>query len=83
MRLNRKAQSILEYTLLLGAIIAALVFVLFTGIDGKSSLQGKVKSAYDTTGDGITNTASDLSGSGVFGGTGGTGGGGKGGGGIE
>lgn len=57
-------QSILEYTLVLGAVIAVIVFVLL----GKGGIKDKVQASYERTGDAITQTTNDLS-SGVFSGT--------------
>lgn len=61
---NKKAQSILEYTLILGVVIAAIVLVLFTGIGGKS-MKGRVEDAYDSAGEAMDNTVADLT-QGVF-----------------
>ena len=58
----RKGQSILEYTLLLGAIIAVLVVVLL----GNGGIKGKVTTAYNHTGDALANTTNKMS-FGVFG----------------
>ena len=60
-------QSILEYTLVLGAVIAVIVFVLL----GQGGIKEKVQNAYSKSGDAITKTADDLT-SGVFVGTTGT-----------
>ena len=57
-------QSILEYTLVLGAVIAVIVFVLL----GQGGIKDKVESTYTKTGDAITKTADDLT-AGVFTGT--------------
>ena len=54
-------QSILEYTLVLGAVIAVVVFVLL----GRGGIKDKVQDAYEETGNAITKTTSDLN-SGVF-----------------
>ena len=43
---KRKAQGILEYTLLLGAIVAVVVVVLMSN----GGLAGKTKALYDKTG---------------------------------
>jgi Flp pilus assembly pilin Flp len=56
-----KGQSILEYTLVLGAVIAVVVYVLL----GQGGIKNKVQSAYEKSGDAITKTANDLT-SGVF-----------------
>ncbi len=56
----RKGQSILEYTLLLGAIIAVLIAVLL-GTGGNSGVKGKVQDTYNTVGDSLTKTTTDLS----------------------
>lgn len=60
----RKGQSILEYTLVLGAVIAVVVFVLL----GQGGIKQKVQEAYTKSGDAITQTTNDLT-SGVFTGT--------------
>jgi len=59
-------QSILEYTLVLGAVIAVIVFVLLG--NGKNSIKQKVQDAYTQSGDAISKTATDLT-TGVFTGT--------------
>ncbi|MFA5005723.1 MAG: hypothetical protein WC561_06345 [Candidatus Omnitrophota bacterium] len=57
MRKNRrKGQSILEYTLLLGAIIAVLIAVLLN--DG--GVKSKVQTTYNAVGDSLTKTTTDL-----------------------
>jgi len=61
----RKGQSILEYTLLLGAIIAVLIVVLM-GTSGSGGIQGTVTSTYTAVGNALTNTTKDLD-LGVFG----------------
>jgi Flp pilus assembly pilin Flp len=60
-RSRRKGQSILEYTLLLGAIIAILVIVLLS----EGGIKGKVQTSYDKVGSAITKTSDDLT-TGVF-----------------
>jgi Flp pilus assembly pilin Flp len=55
----KKGQSILEYTLLLGAIIAVIVAALL----GSGGIQGKVRNSYNTFGDAIETTTADLTGS--------------------
>jgi Flp pilus assembly pilin Flp len=59
---QEKAQSILEYTLLLGAVIAVVVLVL---IGGKSNVKTKVQNTYEKFGTALENTTNDLTG-GVF-----------------
>jgi len=62
MRKNRrKGQSILEYTLLLGAIIAVLVAVLLN----EGGVKSKVQTTYNKVGTALTNTTNDLT-KGVF-----------------
>jgi Flp pilus assembly pilin Flp len=62
MRRNLKTgQSILEYTLLLGAVIAVIVFVLLKS----GGIKSKVEDAYDKTGQALENTTTDLTG-GIF-----------------
>lgn len=53
----RKGQSILEYTLLLGAIIAVIVAVL---LGGRSSIKAKVGDTYTGFANTIDKTKSDL-----------------------
>ncbi len=57
----KKGQSILEYTLVLGAVIAVVVAVLF----GSGGIKDKVKGAYEKAGTAVGNTTNDLTG-GVF-----------------
>jgi len=59
----KKGQSILEYTLILGAVIAVLVFVLLR----PGGIKEKIGNAYEKTGDALEDTTNDLTGS-VFGG---------------
>ena len=61
---HESGQSILEYTLVLGAVIAVIVFVLL----GPGGIKQKVQDSYVQTGDAITQTTADLT-SGVFTGT--------------
>lgn len=63
-RRQKSGQSILEYTLVLGAVIAVVVFVLL----GPTGIKQKVQDTYTRTGDAITHTTADLT-SGVFTGT--------------
>jgi len=51
-----KAQAILEYTLLLAAIIAVIVVVLFK----KEGVATKVKSSYTGLGTAMNNTVNDI-----------------------
>jgi Flp pilus assembly pilin Flp len=63
----RKGQSVLEYTLLLGAVIAVIVAVLLgTGGDDESSIKGKIKGAYEDAGSAIEEVTSEMT-HGVFG----------------
>ncbi len=61
---SRSGQSILEYTLILGVVVAAIVAVLFTGIGG-GSIKESVEGAYSKTGTALKSTVDDL-GMGVF-----------------
>ena len=54
----RKGQSILEYTLLLGAIIAVIVAVLLGG--GNGGIKGQINSTYSKFGNAVENTTNDL-----------------------
>jgi uncharacterized protein (UPF0333 family) len=57
-----KGQSILEYTLLLGAIIAVLIMVLgLSGTTGGSGLSKTFSDTYNSVGNALTKTTSDLS----------------------
>ena len=62
MKRRRKAQSILEYTLLLGAIIAVIVSVLL----GSNGIQGKTTSVYNAAGGAIETITNKMT-NGVFG----------------
>jgi len=61
MRKFNKGQSILEYTLVLGAVIAVIIAVLF----GQNGIKDKIQGAYEKTGDALEDTTDDLSG-GIF-----------------
>lgn len=52
---NRRGQSILEYTLLLGAIIAIIVTVLL----GTGGMQGKISTAYNKSGRAVENISNE------------------------
>jgi Flp pilus assembly pilin Flp len=60
-KIYRKGQSILEYTLLLGAIIAVLIAVLLNG-----GARGSMQKAYNKVGNSLTDTVNKLDGQ-VFG----------------
>ena len=60
----RKSQGVLEYTLLLGAIIAVIVAVLLGS--GDRSIKGRVEEAYLTAGDAIDKVTDSMS-QGIFG----------------
>jgi len=63
---ERKAQGILEYTLLLGAVIAVVIVVLM----GKSGIGNTTKTTYNNAGKAIDNTISKAqSDVGIFNGT--------------
>lgn len=76
MRLNKKAQSVLEYTLILAVLVGVIIAVLL-GVNNSGGLKKKVQDAYDNSTNAITNTSNETSGHGIFG----AGGEGKGGGG--
>ena len=59
---RRKSQSILEYTLLLGVIIGAIVLVLL----GNSGIKDKITNTYNKTGDTIENVTNNMN-EGIFG----------------
>jgi Flp pilus assembly pilin Flp len=61
-RNRKRGQSILEYTLVLGAVIAVVVFVLFKKDTG---IKDKVQDAYERAGEAIGSTTTDLT-AGVF-----------------
>lgn len=54
----RKGQSVLEYTLLLAAIIAVIIVVL--GIKGNTGLTGKINTTYENIGDAMKNTTTNM-----------------------
>jgi len=56
---NKKGQSILEYTLLLGAIIAVIVAVLLGG-GPTGGIRGQVSNTYSRFGSAVQNTTNDL-----------------------
>jgi Flp pilus assembly pilin Flp len=58
----KKGQSILEYTLVLGAVIAVIVAVLL----GTGGIKDKIQTAYTTSGTALKNTTDSLNGK-VFG----------------
>ncbi|MBM3248819.1 MAG: hypothetical protein FJZ10_05330 [Candidatus Omnitrophica bacterium] len=62
-RFSRTGQSVLEYTLILGVVIAAIILVVFKS----GGIKTGVESAYEKSGDAVTNAVTDLS-HGVFGG---------------
>lgn len=57
----KKGQSILEYTLLLGAIIAVIIAVLL----GNNGIKSKVQNTYGNFGNAIERTNNDLT-TGIF-----------------
>jgi Flp pilus assembly pilin Flp len=59
---NRKGQSILEYTLILGAVIAVIVAVLL----GNSGIKDNIEGAYNKAGEAIGNQVDNLD-QGIFG----------------
>ncbi len=61
----KKGQSVLEYTLLLAAIIAVIIVVLM-GTGGKGGLKGRVQSTYDTIGNAVEATANKVTNIGVY-----------------
>lgn len=62
----RRGQSILEYTLLLGAIIAVVIIILFTGAGGGTSMKDRVEQTYDRSGQALEDTTTDVQGHGIF-----------------
>ncbi|UCG34569.1 MAG: hypothetical protein JSW17_03455 [Candidatus Omnitrophota bacterium] len=60
----RKSQGVLEYTLLLGAIIAVIVAVLLGS--GERSIKGRVEEAYLKAGDAIEGVSESMT-QGIFG----------------
>lgn len=56
--LNKNAQSILEYTLLLAVVIAVLVLVLVG--NGTDNIKQKITNAYNNTGDALESTSNQL-----------------------
>jgi len=55
-KITKRGQSILEYTLLLGVVIIAVVAVLFSSEGVKEKLQ----TTYNKTGGAIENTSNDM-----------------------
>ncbi len=64
LRTLRKSQGVLEYTLLLGAIIAVIVAVLLGS--GDRSIKGRVEEAYLKAGDAIEGVSESMT-QGIFG----------------
>lgn len=60
-RKHNKGQSILEYTLLLAAVIGVIVYVLL----GSGGIKSKIINAYNATGDALNTTTTGLT-AGVF-----------------
>jgi len=58
----RKGQSILEYTLLLGAIIAVVIAVLLSN----GGMKSKVEDTYGAFGNAVSKTSDDIQTTGVF-----------------
>ena len=58
---SRTGQSILEYTLILGAVISVVVWAIF----GAGGVKTNVENAYKATGTALETTTGDLQG-GVF-----------------
>ena len=63
-RNKRKAQSILEYTLVVGAVIAVFIFVLFGS--GTGSVKNRIHRVYSKTSDGLAKTEANTGDKGVF-----------------
>lgn len=59
---KKKGQSILEYTLILGVVIAAIILVLF---GGERNIGTTVEEAYTSADDALQATTADLT-EGVF-----------------
>ena len=72
-------QSALEYTLLLGTIIAVIIVVLFGTSDSTNpnGLKAKIQSAYETAGTAVQYTIDDAKKAGIFRAPAGGGGGGQ------
>lgn len=60
---SKKGQSILEYTLILGVVISAIIFVLVGG--GGGGVRQGITDAYDASATALESTVADLT-SGVF-----------------
>ncbi|MDD5155802.1 MAG: hypothetical protein PHF11_04875 [Candidatus Omnitrophica bacterium] len=56
---NRRGQSILEYTLILGVVIGIAILVLFGG-GANTGMKGAINSTYQKAGNAITNTTAEL-----------------------
>lgn len=61
---SKKGQSVLEYTLILGVVVAAIIFVLVGPFGGGGVRQG-IEDAYDASATALSNTVTDLT-EGVF-----------------
>jgi Flp pilus assembly pilin Flp len=61
MKSKRRGQSILEYTLLIGAVIAVIVAVLL----GSGGIREKIQGGYEAAGGALERTTDDLS-TGIF-----------------
>ena len=64
-RKNRKAQSILEYTLVVGAVIAVLIMVIFGG-SKTSGVKNKIYRTYSKASNAVNTTEADVKNQGIF-----------------
>ena len=61
MKLNRKrGQSILEYTLILGVVIAAIIAVLFGGGGGASNVSTSVQATFTRSSEALNKSVGDM-----------------------
>jgi len=60
-RKSKSGQSILEYTLLLGVVIAIIVTILL-GVSGQGGMRQTIGDAYNKTGEALNETATNLTG---------------------
>jgi uncharacterized protein (UPF0333 family) len=61
---RKRGQSVLEYTLILGVVITAIILTLF-GSAGTTGMKAKIQDAYTEAGDAVTKAVADMT-TGVF-----------------
>jgi uncharacterized protein (UPF0333 family) len=63
---TKKGQSILEYTLVVGAVIAVLIIVLLGGPSKNANVKNKIYRTYTKTANAINATEKDIDKQGIF-----------------